>query len=489
MNKRILALLLSINLLLIIPAHNSFVAGADNTDIVTTQSNTQTVRKGLCCWYYASTNSEQRDIGVLKNAGVSWIYNWGISNDVATEANEAGIEYVPQIWGVSSIQYLQTLKEGKEKGLYRNLLTFNEPDLPDQSNMTVDRAIKLWPRLEETGLRLGSPAGAAVEDAWVEQFMAKAKENGYRVDFLTVHVYQDFTDPTSVGRLKDALTRLHNKYQIPLWITEIGNVDVSTQWAGYKLSNPMSHELATKYIKEACEMMESLDFVERYAWFVDYSSNIEGTAYTRLFNIEEGSLTEEGLAYKNIVSDISPMATDELIEPEETTTGVITTKENVADQTTTKEISSESKTAEDNTDKSTTVQPISGNSTKADSNNESVTAEDNSDKANSEIKIKKTTIKKIRVVKKKLKITIKKVKKADGYKIQWSNNKKFKKSKSKAVKSIIVKSTTVRSTTAYLKKNKFKRGVKYYFRVKAYKMYNKKIKYGKWGKTEKYVIK
>ncbi|MBE5958187.1 MAG: hypothetical protein E7254_04905 [Lachnospiraceae bacterium] len=469
MNKRFLALFLTFNLLLIAPAQNTFVTNADDTDIVTTISNTEIARKGLCSWYYASTNSEQRDISVLKEADVSWIYNWGVSDEVAAEANESDIEYVPQVWGASSMKYIKTLKAGKESGLYRNLLTFNEPDLPDQSNMTVDRAIQYWPKLEETGLRLGSPAGAAVEDAWVEQFMAKAKEKGYRVDFLTVHVYQDFTDPNSVGRLKDALTRLYNKYQIPLWITEIGNVDVSTQWAGYTLANPMSHELATKYIKEACEMMETLDFVERYAWFVDYSSNIDGTAYTRLFDIEEGSLTEEGDAYKNITSGISPMATDELNEPEETTT----------EETTTEEI-----TTEKTTETITTAQPTTEIITNAEPKTESLTTEEKTQKTtesksdNSNTKIKKATIKKIRVVKKKLKITIKKVKKADGYKIQWSKNKKFTKSNSKIVK----------STTAYLKKSKFKSGVKYYFRAKAYKIYNGERKYGEWGKTKRYKL-
>jgi hypothetical protein len=471
---------MSINLLLIVPAHDSFVASANDADVVATKSNTQTVRKGICSWYYASTNSEQRNISALKEAGVSWTYNWGVSKDVAAEANEAGIEYVPQVWGVGNISQVNNLKEGKASGLYRNLLTFNEPDLPDQSNMTVDKAINLWPRLESTGLRLGSPAGAAVEDAWVEEFMTKAKEKGYRVDFLTVHVYQDFTDPTSVSKLQAALTRLYNKYQIPLWITEIGNVDVSTQWGGYSLVSPMSHELATKYIKEACEMMETLDFVERYAWFVDYSSNIDGTAYTRLFDIAEDSLTEEGMAFKNIVSEVSPMATDELIKFEEATTedsaaGENTTETNVSGQTST-EVNADSENKRNTVTSQETTSVVK-------------TVEPENDKSNSEVKLKKAKIKKIRVVKKKLKITIKKVKKADGYKIQWSNNKKFKKSKSKAVKSIIVKSTTVRSATAYLKKNKFKKGVKYYFRVKAYKMYNKKIKYGKWGKTEKYVIK
>ncbi len=41
------------------------------------------------------------------------------------------------------------------------LLGFNEPDMSSQSNMTVSDALRLWPRLMATGMRLGSPAVAA----------------------------------------------------------------------------------------------------------------------------------------------------------------------------------------------------------------------------------------------------------------------------------------------------------------------------------------
>ena len=46
------------------------------------------------------------------------------------------------------------------------LLGFNEPDQPDQANMTVQQALDLWPHLMATGMRLGSPSTA------VESFLA-----------------------------------------------------------------------------------------------------------------------------------------------------------------------------------------------------------------------------------------------------------------------------------------------------------------------------
>jgi hypothetical protein len=42
----------------------------------------------------------------------------------------------------------------------KTILGFNEPDLAGQANMTVGQALDLWPRLQATGRRLGSPAVA-----------------------------------------------------------------------------------------------------------------------------------------------------------------------------------------------------------------------------------------------------------------------------------------------------------------------------------------
>ena len=61
------------------------------------------------------------------------------------------------IWGSASVTTLGA-ESGQSAG--RVLLGFNEPDLAVQSNMTVDQALDLWPKLQATGLELGSPAVA-----------------------------------------------------------------------------------------------------------------------------------------------------------------------------------------------------------------------------------------------------------------------------------------------------------------------------------------
>ena len=422
----------------------------------------KTSKKGVSSWYYASgSNATQRDVKIFNKIGATWFYNWGATDEVAREAKEHGLEYVPMTWGQWSVNEAEMtrLRQGKEEGLYDCLLAFNEPDLSDQSNMSVERAIELWPQLESTGLRLGSPAGAAVEDQWVDSFMAKAKEKGYRVDFLTIHVYQDFTHPSSVNSLKSALERLHNKYGIPIWITEIGNVDVSTQWWGYHLYQDMNHDIAGKYIREVGEMLESLDYVERYAWFVDYSDNIDGTAYTRLFDITNNSLTPEGEEYKRI--------------------------EEKKGETTTEEVTH--KPTQPQTEVSTTLPP-----TKVETTAEAVNDRKNypsQQETQGQGKISRVKIKKVYAKKKtakKLKLKIRKIPKIKGYQIVVFKSKKNAKKNKRALFRKYIKKN---KTFFVVKNKKLKNRKKLYVKVRGYVKRNKIIVFGQWSTVKKVKVK
>ena len=86
--------------------------------------------------------------GIWQNLNVGWFYDWNIGAKSTLD-----IEYVP-IRQNRSWPGLD--RDWKEKGS-THLLGFNEPDRPDQANMTVDEAIRLWPVLLGTGLRLALP--------------------------------------------------------------------------------------------------------------------------------------------------------------------------------------------------------------------------------------------------------------------------------------------------------------------------------------------
>ena len=99
------------------------------------------------------------------------------------------------------------------------------------------------------------------------------------------------------------------------------------------------------------------------------------------------------------------------------------------------------------------------------------------------ITVKKVTLKSVKNQKgKKMVVKWKKVSNASGYVLEYSTNKKFKKSKTDTVK--IKKGTTTSKTIKKLKKGKT-----YYVRIKAYTKYNGKTYYGKYSNVKKVKIK
>ena len=101
----------------------------------------------------------------------------------------------------------------------------NEPDLPEQSNMTVAKALEAYPKQFASGLRLGSPAVSHGGLAWINEFMDSCVARGYRVDFIAIHDYVRRTPAGYYNRFK----ALADKYHLPIWVTEYnyGNPGIS----------------------------------------------------------------------------------------------------------------------------------------------------------------------------------------------------------------------------------------------------------------------
>ncbi len=167
------------------------------------------------------------------------------------------------IWGA---QYANDheIERAKTMGS-TNLLGFNEPDHRQQSRLTVEQALDLWPVLERSGLRLGSPATSgdpAKPGSWLERFIAGAEDRKYRVDFICVHWYGTGTDPaTETDRLRAFLEGVHTKFQRPVWLTEFALVN----WNRSKQAADAGTQAA--FLSRALPMLDALPFLERYAWF------------------------------------------------------------------------------------------------------------------------------------------------------------------------------------------------------------------------------
>ncbi|MEV7342242.1 sigma-70 family RNA polymerase sigma factor [Streptomyces sp. NPDC093544] len=211
-------------------------------------------KKGVGVWSFNGVSP------ALAASGAGWYYTWATQHPGITTPSSA--TFVPMIWGAASVTDA-SLAEARAQGPY--LLGFNEPDMGEQSNMTVDQALGLWPRLMEAGKILGSPAvatGANVPGGWLDRFMSGAAAKGYRVDFITLHWYGgDFRTPQAVDQLKSYLEAVYQRYHKPIWLTEYALIDFSQ---GTRFPSPTEQ---AAFVTASTKALDSLSYLQRYAWF------------------------------------------------------------------------------------------------------------------------------------------------------------------------------------------------------------------------------
>ena len=238
-------------------------------------------KKGVSAWYFNGVTAAMADVRA------SWYYNWAPSpgNVVAPP----GVEFVPMIWGGGAVK-APTLDEVKRRGTV--LLGFNEPDLEDQANMSVEQALDFWPQLEALGMRLGSPApayGAATPGSWFDRFMAGAAARGYRIDFIALHWYGSDFSAAATGHLRGYLQAVYDRYHKPIWLTEYALINF-TGSPRY----PNAQQQAA-FATSSVAMLENLSFVERYAWFALPATEGMGTG----LYVDGDSPTAAGDAYRS----------------------------------------------------------------------------------------------------------------------------------------------------------------------------------------------
>ncbi|MFC6083477.1 sigma-70 family RNA polymerase sigma factor [Sphaerisporangium aureirubrum] len=212
------------------------------------------VKKGVGVWKMRGVST------ALARSGAKWYYNWSTRHDGITTPR--GARFVPMIWGAKSVD-ARTLAEARAAGPY--LLGFNEPDMTAQSNMSVEQALALWPKLMKAGRVLGSPAvafGGDTRGGWLDRFMSGAAKKRYRVDFITLHWYGgDFRAAAATGQLKNYLQAVYKRYRKPIWLTEYALIDFSR---GARF--PTDSQQAA-FVTASTRMLAALPYVQRYAWF------------------------------------------------------------------------------------------------------------------------------------------------------------------------------------------------------------------------------
>ncbi|WP_461024450.1 sigma-70 family RNA polymerase sigma factor [Thalassiella azotivora] len=224
--------------------------------------------------------------GALDDVGAGWFYNWSPSDDGTP--GPADVEFVPMIWGAESVTDAN-LALARDEG--EVLLGFNEPDLDGQAAMSVEEALDLWPRLEATGMRLGSPAvavGADVPGGWLDRFMTGARDRGLRVDFVTVHWYGSDFGADAPEHFLSYVDAVHERYGLPVWVTEYGLIDFTGP------TYPTGAQAAA-FINATTRGMQERPYVERYAWF-----GLPAVGDSQAYGLyrDASTPTEAGVAYR-----------------------------------------------------------------------------------------------------------------------------------------------------------------------------------------------
>ncbi len=217
------------------------------------------------------------DNGYPTTINAYWNYEWE-----PTGSSSLNREFVPMIKGRTQNKDYRW-EEVRVRANQTHFLGFNEPMSANQGDLTVDEAIALWPKAQQLGLRLGSPArtDGSIGDNWLQGFMFKAATNGYRVDYVCVHNYNKKT----ASALKTWLDAEYAKYGLPIWLTEFHRDDSDNPTQAQNLA----------YLEEVLPMLESLSYLERYSYY-NWGVN------TTLFN-GDGTTNALGHLYANIFSN------------------------------------------------------------------------------------------------------------------------------------------------------------------------------------------
>ncbi len=234
----------------------------------------------------------------VKMLNVDWNYSWGVTYPCGYEGNYEFcnqpdyMEYVPLFFGGGGDieTTLPLLKKQIDAGKLYRVLSANEPDKEDQSNVPVEKCLERYQGLQALGIPIGSPAVAAhpVTSEWFKAFWAGVEERGYRVDYICVHNYGGASFEAFVSKM----TSIYNTYKRPLLITEMAVAD----WSAKSVSdNQYSPKQVMDFMKKVLPWMEATDWIAGYAWFPFGITSAVG--WSSAFFDNNGALTELGQYY------------------------------------------------------------------------------------------------------------------------------------------------------------------------------------------------
>ena len=95
-----------------------------------------------------------------------------------------------------------------------------------------------------------------------------ATAQGRRVDFIALHFYGDPTDPGTVRWIERDIRRVHERWGLPIWVTETGSLP-TWEWQGARPHARPTPARMRAHLRRTARMLDRLPYVERWAWFMD----------------------------------------------------------------------------------------------------------------------------------------------------------------------------------------------------------------------------
>ena len=288
-------------------------------------------KKGWC----SASRTLENEIDITHS---TWFYSWSAAEETLPDQ-----EYVPikqQFWWPS-------WEEINEKKYVTHLLGYNEPDHWEQSNVSVDTAIEEWPKMMQSGLRLGTPA--TTDFNWLYDFMKKCEERNYRVDYVVIHAYWGGLSPQA---WYNALKEVHDRTQRPIWIKEWNN---GANWTGewWPESTEEQQQKQLEELNKILEVMDTSSFVERYSlynWVEDKRALVMGKITQEQIDEENSSYTQDdlgriaaegqgdqfltpaGINYRDRVAPLAYNPANEFIPTYKVSTPKLTAKQDITNQ-------------------------------------------------------------------------------------------------------------------------------------------------------------
>lgn len=205
---------------------------------------------------------------------MTWKYNWAQVDD----SPSAHVEFVPMLWcsiPEHTNSWSSNAKQAIDNGA-QVLLSFNEPDLASQCNISPEQAAadhQKWMNPFQGKVRISSPAitnaypspGNMVGTNWLSAWFA-ACGGQCACDVVAIHWYNH----PDVGEFIQHARDVYAIAQRPVWFTEFQPIGASDAQIGQFLED-LFQQLASD---------PSLSFIERIAYFMVSEDNLVSSGST-----------------------------------------------------------------------------------------------------------------------------------------------------------------------------------------------------------------